>query len=69
MIKLNDVKLTGISGTTLSDINAANDLGYKIKLIGKGTYENGRVNASVEPTLILKHINLRLLRMNIMLFM
>ena len=54
MIKLNDVKLTGISGTTLSDINAANDLGYKIKLIGKGTYENGRVNASVEPTLIHK---------------
>ncbi|BBD90132.1 homoserine dehydrogenase [Staphylococcus caprae] len=54
VIKLNDVKLTGISGTTLSDINAANDLGYKIKLIGKGTYENGRVNASVEPTLIHK---------------
>lgn len=54
VIKMNDVKLTGISGTTLSDINAANDLGYKIKLIGKGTYENGRVNASVEPTLIHK---------------
>lgn len=54
VIKLNDVKLTGISGTTLSDINAADSLGYKIKLIGKSTYENGQVNASVEPTLIHK---------------
>ena len=54
VIKLNDVKLTGISGTTLSDINAADQLGFKIKLIGKGTYENGHVHASVEPTLIHK---------------
>ena len=28
VIKLNDVKLTGISGTTLSDINAADQLGF-----------------------------------------
>ena len=48
------MKLTGISGTTLSDINAADQLGFKIKLIGKGTYENGHVHASVEPTLIHK---------------
>lgn len=54
VIKLNDVKLTGISGTTLSDINAADQLDFKIKLIGKGTYENGHVHASVEPTLIHK---------------
>ena len=54
VIKLNDVKITGISGTTLSDINAADQLGFKIKLIGKGTYENGHVHASVEPTLIHK---------------
>lgn len=54
VIKLNDVKLTGISGTTLSDINAADQLGFKIKLIGIGTYENDHVHASVEPTLIHK---------------
>lgn len=54
VIKLNDVKLNGIGGTTLSDINAADQLGFKIKLIGKGTYENGHVHASVEPTLIHK---------------
>ena len=54
MIKVKDVKLTVISGTTLSDINAADQLGFKIKLIGKGTYENGHVHASVEPTLIHK---------------
>lgn len=55
VIKLNDVKLVGISDITLADINAANSLNYKIKLIGKGTYENGYVNASVEPTLIHKN--------------
>lgn len=55
VIKLNDVKSVGISDITLADINAANSLNYKIKLIGKGTYENGYVNASVEPTLIHKN--------------
>ncbi len=57
VIKLNDVKRRGISGVTLTDINVADQLGYKIKLIGKGIYENGKVNASVEPTLIDKSIN------------
>ena len=55
VIKLNDVKSVGISDITLADINAANSLNYKIKLIGKGTYENGYVNASVGPTLIHKN--------------
>ncbi|KAA9273460.1 homoserine dehydrogenase [Staphylococcus epidermidis] len=55
VIKLNDVKSVGISDITLADINVANSLNYKIKLIGKGTYENGYVNASVEPTLIHKN--------------
>ena len=55
VIKLNDVKVVGISDITLADINAASALNYKIKLIGKGTYENGYVNASVEPTLIHKN--------------
>ena len=35
VIKLNDVKRRGISGVTLTDINVADQLGYKIKLIGK----------------------------------
>ena len=55
VIKLNDVKSVGISDITLADINARNSLNYKIKLIGKGTYENGYVNASVELTLIHKN--------------
>ncbi len=54
VIKLSDVKVRGISNTTLSDINVADKLGYKIKLIGKGTYYNSKVYASVEPTLIHK---------------
>ncbi|EHJ07471.1 homoserine dehydrogenase [Staphylococcus simiae] len=52
VIKLHDVKRRGISQVALKDINAADQLGYKVKLIGKGTYENGKVKASVEPTLI-----------------
>ena len=55
VIKLNDVKSVGISDITLADINAASALNSKIKSIGKGTYENGYVNASVEPTLIHKN--------------
>ena len=54
MIKLNDVYIKGISETTLDDILVADKLGYKIKLIGKGIYEHGKVHASVEPTLIHK---------------
>lgn len=54
VIKLNDVKVRGISETTLSDINVADKLGYKIKLIGKSTYHHSKVNASVETTLIHK---------------
>ena len=48
------MKVKGISKTTLSDINVADKLGYKIKLIGKSTYHHREVNASVEPTLIHK---------------
>ncbi|MGW9857393.1 homoserine dehydrogenase [Staphylococcus hominis] len=54
VIKLNDVKVRGISEITLSDINVADKLGYKIKLIGKSTYHHSKVKASVEPTLIHK---------------
>lgn len=52
VINLADVKRTGISEVSVDDIEAAKQLGYKIKLIGKGTYENGQIDASVAPTLI-----------------
>lgn len=52
VINLSDVDRHGISDVELVDIKAAEALGYKIKLIGKGTYEQGKVNASVAPTLI-----------------
>lgn len=54
VIKLNDVKTKGISTVTIEDIEAANALGYKIKLIGKGSYQKSQVQASVQPTLISK---------------
>ncbi|MDU0461752.1 homoserine dehydrogenase [Staphylococcus ureilyticus] len=52
VINLDEVDRYGISDVTLPDIKVADKLGYKIKLIGKGTYENAQVNASVAPTLI-----------------
>ncbi len=52
VINLKDVETEGISGVTTQDIDAAKALGYKIKLIGKGAYVNGKVEASVKPTLI-----------------
>ncbi|WP_419795776.1 homoserine dehydrogenase [Staphylococcus equorum] len=54
VINLADVDRHGISDVELSDIKVADELGYKIKLIGKGTYENSQVQASVAPTLINK---------------
>ncbi|MEB8124428.1 homoserine dehydrogenase [Staphylococcus succinus] len=54
VINLSDVERHGISDVELSDIKVADGLGYKIKLIGKGTYENREVQASVAPTLINK---------------
>lgn len=54
VINLDDVVRHGISDVEPSDIKVADELGYKIKLIGKGTYEHGQVQASVSPTLINK---------------
>lgn len=54
VINLADVDRHGISDVELSDIKVADELGYKIKLIGKGTYETSPVQASVAPTLINK---------------
>lgn len=48
------VDRTGIDGISLSDIEAAALRGNTIKLICKGTLENGKVKASVKPTEINK---------------
>ena len=52
VINLKDVTCKGISDVSIGDIQAAEALDFKIKLIGKGTYANGKVTSSVEPTLI-----------------
>ncbi|MBY7664196.1 MULTISPECIES: homoserine dehydrogenase [Staphylococcus] len=52
VIRLKDVETEGISQVTPADIQAAQALGYKIKLIGKGSYAQGNVTASVKPTLL-----------------
>ncbi|MCG7340641.1 homoserine dehydrogenase [Staphylococcus auricularis] len=54
VINLADVTRTGIREVALADIETADAFDCNIKLIGKGTYNQGKVTASVEPTLIHK---------------
>lgn len=54
VINLADVTRTGIREVALADIETADAFDCNIKLIGKGTYDQGKVTASVEPTLIHK---------------
>src|SRR5699024_4603435 len=52
VISLEDVERIGISNVEIEDIKVAEKLGYKIKLIGQGKFEDGQVVASVKPTLL-----------------
>ena len=54
IINLDDVKREGIRTVSVDDIRVADEAGYKIKLIGKGEYTQGQVEASVLPTLVAK---------------
>ncbi|MHC1721716.1 MAG: homoserine dehydrogenase [Aminipila sp.] len=47
-----DVNRTGIENITVEDIKEANAQGKVIKLLCKGTLDNGQVIASVKPTLV-----------------
>ena len=51
-IALDDVSVEGISNVGLDDIEYAKQFGYTMKLIGIAERENGRVEISVQPTLI-----------------
>ncbi|WP_226035886.1 homoserine dehydrogenase [Aquibacillus saliphilus] len=51
-ISLDDVVVSGISDITQEDISFASSLGYTIKLIGIASISNGKVEVSVEPTLL-----------------
>jgi homoserine dehydrogenase len=51
-IHLDDVKVTGISRVTQEDIEYARQFGYTLKLIGNARKDDGKVEVSVEPTLL-----------------
>ncbi|PWA11995.1 homoserine dehydrogenase [Pueribacillus theae] len=51
-IHLDDVTVEGISKVGLDDIEYAKQFGYTIKLIGIAQRDNGRVEISVQPTLL-----------------
>ncbi|HEU5139421.1 MAG TPA: homoserine dehydrogenase [Bacillales bacterium] len=55
-VDLDDVSVEGISGLTNEDMDYSKRLGYVIKLLGIAKQCNGRIEVSVEPTLLpLKH--------------
>jgi len=49
---LEDVEVKGIRGLSLSDIQYAEELGYRIKLIGIAENDSNGVSVSVEPTFL-----------------
>jgi len=51
-VTLNDVYTEGISHITLSDIDAAKNFGYAIKLLGIARKENDVIEVRVHPTLV-----------------
>ncbi|MCT2535883.1 homoserine dehydrogenase [Aquibacillus koreensis] len=61
-IGLDDVEVSGISNISQEDISFADSLGYTIKLIGIASINNGKVEVSVEPTLLPKDHPLALVK-------
>ncbi|WP_058306843.1 homoserine dehydrogenase [Gracilibacillus massiliensis] len=61
-IGLEDVEITGIRTISQEDITFATSLGYTIKLIGIASIHNGKVEVSVEPTLLPKDHPLALVK-------
>lgn len=51
-IDLDDVRVKGISSITEEDLQYSKRLGYTIKLIGIGSKNDGKVDVSVQPTLL-----------------
>jgi homoserine dehydrogenase len=51
-VKLDDVKITGITDVTKEDIAYAQKLGYTIKLVGISEVNNGTIDVRVAPTLL-----------------
>lgn len=51
-ITVNDVKLEGIDGVQLADINEAAQLGYTIKLLGIAKLIDDKLDVSVGPVLV-----------------
>ncbi|MDN4525522.1 homoserine dehydrogenase [Fictibacillus fluitans] len=51
-IHLDDVEVKGISSITSEDLEYARQFGYTMKLIGNAKKDNGKVEVSVEPTLL-----------------
>ncbi|GGD18348.1 homoserine dehydrogenase [Pontibacillus salipaludis] len=49
---LDDVEVSGIRGISSEDLAYAEQLGYTMKLLGIASRENGKVEMSVQPTLV-----------------
>lgn len=54
-VNLEDVSVQGISTVTDEDIDYAKQLGYRMKLVGIAKRDEGKVEVSVQPTLLPKN--------------
>ncbi|OIJ18827.1 homoserine dehydrogenase [Anaerobacillus alkalidiazotrophicus] len=54
-IGLDDVSAQGISAVTEEDLDYAKQLGYRMKLVGVAKRDEGKVEVSVQPTLLPKN--------------
>jgi len=54
-VSIDQMILHGIDTLMLSDLEAADKLGYRIKLLATARLNNGQLEASVQPTLVQSH--------------
>ena len=53
-VSIDDVYVEGIEGVTLADMEAADELGYRVKLLGVALKTDGGIEQRVHPTMIPK---------------
>ncbi len=54
-VSFDDIHVEGIQSITQADIEAADDLGFRIKLLGVATWTDSGIEARVHPAMVAKH--------------
>jgi homoserine dehydrogenase len=54
-VPFDEIDVEGIQSITEADIEAADEMGYRIKLLGVATFSDGGIEARVNPAMVAKH--------------